>query len=115
MCSQIANQGSLFTSDFLSESVQELAEWKGLCDASLAAFESRISSIYGTFRIDINHTEADTETDLIFPILNALGWTATLTQQNLSVAGRDDVPDGLLFGSDDAKAQATAFAEQWKR
>ena len=115
MCSQIASQGSLFTSDFLADTVQESSDWKGLSDASLATLKARLEGIYAGFRIDLGHTEADTETDLIFPVLTTLGWTATLTQQNLSVSGRDDVPDGLLFGSDDAKTKATAFAEQWKR
>ena len=115
MCSQIASQGSLFTSDFLSETILDSTDWKGLSDASLAAFEARLANVYATFRIDLNHTEADTETDLIFPVLNALGWTATLTQQNLSVAGRDDVPDGLLFADASPVPNTTTCAENRRR
>lgn len=47
-------------------------------------------------------------------MLEALGWTDTLPQQNLSVKGREKVPDGLLFA--DAAAKAKAAAETgWKR
>jgi Eco57I restriction-modification methylase len=112
---QIASQGSLFTSDFLTDSIRAMAEWTALGDPALASLQTQIASIYAAFRIDLPHTEADTETDLIFPVLKAFGWTETLTQQNLSVTGREDVPDGLLFSSDEAKTQATGFAEQWKR
>ena len=38
-----------------------------------------------------------------------------MRQQNLSVRGRDDVPDGLLFGNDAAKDRANSFGEEWKR
>jgi hypothetical protein len=112
---QLVSQGNLFTSGFLTDTIQALPDWKAVSDAELDALQAGLRDVFAKFRIDINHTEADTETDLIFPVLTALGWTATLTQQNLSVSGRDDVPDGLLFADAAAKSQATAFPEQWKR
>ena len=59
--------------------------------------------------------ESQTENDLIWPVLERVGWPASLRQQNLSAYGRADVPDGLLFQSADEKAHANGFAEEWKR
>ena len=44
-----------------------------------------------------------------------LGWDEYLTQQNLSVTCRVDVPDGLLFIDVAAKAKANAHPDEWKR
>ena len=41
--------------------------------------------------------ETHTEDDLIWPVLECLGWTEKLRHQNLSERGRDEVPDGILF------------------
>src|SRR5258708_31650951 len=49
------------------------------------------------------------------PVLSRLGWTAYLRQQNLAPRGREDVPDGLLFENDAAKAQANKTREEWRR
>src|SRR5665811_705474 len=59
--------------------------------------------------------ETQTEDDLIWPVLTALGWDVSLRQQNLTVKGRDDVPDGLLFADQEAKDKANACAEEWRR
>lgn len=59
--------------------------------------------------------ESQTEDDFIWPVLGALGWSESLRQQNLTVSGRDDVPDGLLFVDAEAKAAANAQDDQWKR
>lgn len=115
MSSEIASQGSLFTSDFLTDSIQDLPEWGKVSDRDLEQIKSTIDSTFAAFQIDQNRTEADTETELIWPVLEALGWSDYLTQQNLSPRGRDDVPDGLLFESEESKAHASTFAEQWKR
>lgn len=115
MSSIIASKGSLFTSDFLTDSIQDLTEWGQVTDRELEQLKSTITTTYAAFQIDQNRTEADTETELIWPVLEALGWTNYLTQQNLSPRGRVDVPDGLLFESEEAKAHATSFPEQWKR
>ena len=38
-----------------------------------------------------------------------------MRQQNLTARGRDDVPDGLLFADDDAKARGDRHVEEWRR
>ena len=115
MISHILKQGSLFTVDFLIDSIQSLSEWEKIDDALVDKFHKQVREYFDSFQIDQNRTEADTETELIWPIIEALGWTAHLTQQNLSPKGRDDVPDGLLFESEEVKAHASCFAESWKR
>lgn len=115
MSSEIASQGSLFTSDFLTESIQEISEWNTLGDADLEKFGESIRGHFDSFPITQTPNESQTEDDLIWPILEALGWTESLRQQNLSPKGREDVPDGLLFESAETKAKANGFPEEWKR
>ena len=115
MSSEIASQGSLFTSDFLTESIQEVSEWNTLGDADLDQFSESIRGHFDRFPISQTPNESQTEDDLIWPILEALGWTDSLRQQNLSPRGREDVPDGLLFESAETKAKANGFPEEWKR
>ena len=106
-------QGGLFTSDFLIDAVQEMVEWQRWDDGEV--FGTELQNIFNAFPIDQNPNESQTEDDLIWPILNQLGWKAYLRQQNLTPRGRDDVPDGLLFDDDTHKARANDFAEEWRR
>ena len=115
MSTEIANQGSLFTSDFLTETIQGVSEWDALGEADLDLFDGSLRSIFDRFPISQTPNESQTEDDLIWPILETLGWTQSLRQQNLSPRGREDVPDGLLFDSAETKARANGFPEEWKR
>ena len=115
MSSEIASQGSLFTSDFLTDSIQNVSEWHAFSDADLDLILKNLEKIFAAFPITQTPNETQTEDDLIWPILGALGWTDFLKQQNLSPKGREDVPDGLLFESAEAKTKANSFAEEWKR
>ncbi len=87
-------QGKLFTQDFLREGIQETDAWNRLDSAELARFRARIETIFGVFPADSQANEAVTETEIIFPVLEALGW-AYLPQQTASGKGRQDVPDVL--------------------
>ncbi len=115
MGSEVASQGNLFTSDFLTETIQGVSEWNTIVDAELERFGASIRSVFDRFPMAQTPNESQTEDDLIWPILEALGWTESLRQQNLSPRGRVDVPDGLLFDSAETKAKANGFAEEWKR
>lgn len=110
-----AIQGSLFSSDFLRDSVVRLDDWRAFDDASIERLARELRAIFDRFPIPHTPNESQTEDDLIWPILGCLGWTASLRQQNLSPRGRDDVPDGLLFADDAAKDHANGFPEEWKR
>ena len=115
MSIELVSQGSLFTSDFLTETTQGVSDWNALADVDLDRFGKSIRTIFDHFPISQTPNESQTEDDLIWPILKELGWTEALRQQNLSHRGREDVPDSLLFMSADAKAKANRFPEEWKR
>ncbi|UKV14905.1 BREX-1 system adenine-specific DNA-methyltransferase PglX [Thalassospiraceae bacterium SW-3-3] len=115
MSREIANQGSLFTSDFLTETIKGVSEWNAFDDADLDQFRASIRSVFDRFPISQSPNESQTEDDLIWPILEKLGWTESLRQQNLSPRGREDVPDGLLFKNAETKDKANGFHEEWKR
>ncbi len=115
MRSEVASQGSLFTSDFLTETIEGVSEWGALSDSDLDQFGASLRSVFECFPTSQTPNESQTEDDLIWPILEALGWTQSLRQQNLSPRGREDVPDGLLFDSAETKATANGFPEEWKR
>jgi hypothetical protein len=108
-------QGSLFSTDFLLESITHNADWQRISDAGINDLATGLRAIFDRFPIAQTPNESQTEDDLIWPVLVQLGWTASLRQQNLAARGRDDVPDGLLFADASAKAEANAFPEEWKR
>ncbi len=111
----MTHQGSLFTSDFLTESIQQSQDWKDTEDDEVERFAAALYKITDAFPLNHSPNESQTEDDLIWPILQALGWTQSLRQQNLSPRGREDVPDGLLFESAETKTKANGFPEEWKR
>ena len=108
-------QGNLFAHDFLHDTITELPEWPDFDEARLDALAGDLKAIFRTFPTSKHPNESQTEDDLIWPILVRLGWTQSLRQQNLAAQGRDDVPDGLLFSDEAAKARANSFREQWRR
>ena len=108
-------RGSLFSLDFLSEAIRNLPEWKAIDDDAVRAFRDEADRVFSGFPASKGPNEGQTEDDLIWPVLRSLGWTSFLRQQNLTVKGRDDVPDGILFENEAAKAQANSHAEEWKR
>ena len=112
-------QGGLFASDFLQDAVAELPAWKDWTATALADLETRLKQALDTFPTDSNPNappnETVTETDLIWPVLEALGWNASLRNQNMSRRGREDVPDGILFDGPNTKRRAYRFAHEWER
>jgi hypothetical protein len=108
-------QGSLFTSDFLTQSITNNADWQQFDDAEVDALCADLAAIFARFPTSQLPNEARTEDDLIWPILLRLGWDQVMRQQNLTVKGREDIPDGLLFADAAAKRQADTFPEEYKR
>lgn len=108
-------QGSLFSGDFLTDSITRLPDWAEVSDSEIADLSGKLTEIFAKFPTKQSPNEAQTEDDLIWKVLGALGWTAFLRQQNLAPKGREDVPDGLLFKNDAAKTQANKTPEEWRR
>lgn len=101
-----SNQGTLFSLDYLSETICMSEEWLNTSEREIGIFREELENLFKDFHIDQPHTEADTETELIHRIFQLLGWSNYLTQQNLSLKGREDVPDVLLFSDSEMKAKA---------
>jgi len=104
--------GALFTQDYLVEGIRASAAYQAI---DVAATRAALAAILAGFPHASGPNEATTESDLVWPVLRALGWADYLTQQNLSASGRVDVPDGLLFIDAEAKARANGHPEEWRR
>ena len=115
MSAETIFQGSLFSTDFLNESITRNADWQRISDAEIEKVAADLRSIFASFPTAQSPNESQTEDDLIWKVLHRLGWTHSLRQQNLAAKGRDDVPDGLLFADAAAKAEANALLQEWKR
>ena len=104
-------QGQLFADGFLCEAIAESEDWQAFDDAALETLRTKLRALFDGFPAGGAPNEAQTETDLIRPVLERLGWTASLWQQRLSARGRTHVPDGLLFAGDAAKERANRLPE----
>ena len=107
--------GTLFTRDFLERGICETREWKELDDKVIADFKATVGEIFRLFPHDKIPNETHTEDDLIWKVLDAVGWKHSLRQQNLSAKGRENVPDGLLFSDEDAKMRANGRVQDYQR
>ena len=111
--STLLNRG-LFTRDFLIEGIGNEVAWQRLDDAALDFLRNRLDALFASFGKLKTPTEPETEKELIWPLLEALGWSDMLVQQNLSAKRRDDVPDALLFPNAEAKQKAMPMSA-WQR
>ena len=100
--------GQLFTRYFLTEGIQATSEWKTSIaqPEAFVRFRSGILRRYETLSGFQDPNEAQTEQDLIRPVLELLGWTDYLPQQG--TARNEDIPDHLLFRDANSKARAAA-------
>ncbi len=96
--------GQLFTEYFLSDGIRVTPERRGQ-GAAFGAFRDGARGVFEGFGSDRTANEAETEQELIRPLLELLGWTDYLPQQ--SASGGEDIPDLLLFGDAEAKARAS--------
>ncbi|WP_291847491.1 Eco57I restriction-modification methylase domain-containing protein [Bradyrhizobium sp.] len=111
----IVISGNLFTRDYLLEAVVRSEQWTSLDDSEFLRIKEQLRVLVTAFAKNANPNEAETERDVIYPVLSTLGWTDISVQPNLSTKGRKQVPDALLLADDKAKAKAVAEPEQWKR
>lgn len=98
--------GQLFTEYFLSDGIKQTEEWERSVRDSEVLQELRDAVSDKFEKIDLfdRPNEAETEQELIRPVLEILGWRDYLPQQ--SVSGGEDVPDHLLFEDGTAKIRA---------
>lgn len=100
-------EGRLLPRHVLDRGLTDLAAWSAVPDAAVDAFERRIAPLLLAMRHAAQPNEAETESELILPVLRALGWYS-LPQQSAG-ARREDRPDALLFADAAAHPAARGF------
>jgi hypothetical protein len=98
--------GRLFTRDFLLQGIRETQTWSAVDDDALAVWSRSAKAMLNALAARKNANEAETEADLVYPLLERLGWTDRDAQPSLSEKRRLDVPDALLYADASAKALA---------
>jgi hypothetical protein len=106
--------GGLFTRDFLIEGIRETEVWHSLDEASALQLRTDVKVMLEALAARKNPNEAQTEEDVVYPLLERLGWQHRDVQPNASVKSRNDVPDALLFADEPSKAKAGKL-EPWQR
>ena len=98
----------LFTHYFLTDGIKATAEWRSSLSRSkeFAAFREGVARHYDALSRSADPNEAETEQDLIRPVLELLGWADYLPQQG--VARNEEIPDHLLFADAGSKERAAA-------
>ena len=61
-------QGSLFSEDFLCESVIGMSDWKDIDEEKLDQLEEKLRDVFTAFLMDPSTNEIQTEDDLIGPV-----------------------------------------------
>ena len=100
-----ALRGKLFPQDFLLEGITLTPGWR-ILENDATEFRKKCETLFKKFPISRQPNEAVTESELVVPILELIGWKYYLPQQNVSGLGRSDVPDILIFNDDQAKSAA---------
>ncbi len=88
-------RGILFSEDFLVEGITLTEEYRSLDEVAVSQLYERIEAIYINFT---GHDEADTEDDLITPVLSELGFLYR-RQKTPDREGQRNIPDFVLFSS----------------
>jgi hypothetical protein len=105
-------QGQLFTTNFLLRGTTELPVWRGVESDGFAAFRAELARIFASRTAQSELNEAQTEDEIVKPILTAPGFAdAWLSQANISKTRREDVPDYLIFADAQRKADALTRSE----
>ncbi len=107
-------QGALFTRDWLKEGIAETPEWQNLASDAVELLWNEARTLLLDHAGRKKPTEAETEDQLIYPLLEMLGWQHKSVQQNMTTKGRKDVPDALLFADGEAAERAKTL-EPWQR
>ena len=111
--------GRLFSDHFLREGIQGTEAYQRLLAdvGSVAELRAHLVEAFDRFPAVTRPDEAQTEQDLIFRVLEAIGWSrdAWLVQPRAARQGRTDVPDMLFFADAATKALALAEADHGRR
>lgn len=105
--------GTLLTQDFLLDGIDKTENRQRVTTLEFETFRCELRTLLKNFRSHANPNEADTEKDLIHPVLRKLGWADFTTQTNMEPSGRL-APDALLFLSAAERQKAVGQEDQSK-
>jgi len=88
-------EGRLLPRYFLDTVIRDTPEWASVPDAALDALVERLRPLFAGIADASDPNEAETESTLIFPIIEAIGWS--FLPQQAANSRREDRPDALLF------------------
>ena len=106
-------RGSLFTRFYLEDGIRGTPAYQALAGAAAGGFAETSRKLWDGLAQMARPSEAETEAEFIYPMLDCLGWT-NLPQQEPG-RGRRDIADALLFLDEAAKAQARAERQSARR
>ena len=100
--------GQLFTQYFLTEGIQATDAWQDCVrqPRSFTAFKQSLSEILDKIASAHEPNEAQTENEVVRPLLELLGWDHHMPQQGSD--RQEDIPDYLLFADGESKDRAAA-------
>ena len=100
--------GQLFTQYFLTEGIQATDAWQDCVRQPLTftAFKQSLREILDKIASAHEPNEAQTENEVVRPLLELLGWDHHMPQQGSD--RQEDIPDYLLFADEEAKDRAAA-------
>ena len=107
----------MISSDILTDPDQVFSEdWPTVTGAKRFVQQiTEIERLFNCINAQKHPNEQQTKQDLIFPILQLLGWPEFLVEQNLSIGRRTTIPDLLLFSSQEDKVIASKITTEAKR
>ena len=100
--------GQLFTQYFLTEGIQATDAWQDCVRQPLTftVFKQSLRDILDKIASAHEPNEAQTENEVVRPLLELLGWDHHMPQQGSD--RQEDIPDYLLFADGEAKDRAAA-------
>ena len=100
--------GQLFTQYFLTEGIQATDAWQDCVrqPRTFTAFKQSLRDILEKIASAHEPNEAQTENEVVRPLLELLGWDHHMPQQGSD--RQEDIPDYLLFADGEAKDRAAA-------
>ena len=108
--------GKLFSQDFLLDGIRSTPVWEALPGDTLDTFMDGLKRIYSPLTMSSRPNVANTEADIIEPVLDLLGWRdLTLKQVTATRTRREDVPDFLLFPNEAGKHAARLETREDRR
>jgi hypothetical protein len=103
-------QGQLFSKEFLDREIRQTEPNCALSEARIDEFGVAMRAIFAGINASSTLNEAQTEQQLLLPVLALLDWREWMPQVNASGRGRASVPDLLLFP--DAESCGRGLAER---